>query len=488
MKLCLVTSFRVLQQRDPSKSDVLYLSYLLSSARNMMATSAPPEILDQIFSKLSPADLRNIRLVCQSFALSSARHLFRKVLVRPKQECLQNFHNITSHPALRQYVRSLVYKVYRECVFPLYKDFHEWFLELDPSSKTLESLEDYYQAYVVHIEYEKGIRANGIFRSKVTEALAMLPNLTKVYVNPDVRYRMGKGSVLRECEPCHMRRNSHDSSGSESIGSRCDVLDSLRDSRSQIKLLEGPGLACQNVSNPSQRLQYFDRQLQHLALKVFSYKDHPVVGLVELRQILEKALKLEVLRLSFDLTEAYTPTALFDEIWPRVIHYSNLKRLELGCLVVSQLRLMSFLSLQAPTLRSLELSEMEFEWEEARDNNCQGSWTDTIHFLEERLNLTRVNFVGLLTNGWDEEWYFEARDDRSIYPFLYEDRPLTETLKYRIEQYVTKGGICPLDLPRGREYKRKIDYWREIADYSCTWGVADGYHADGYHPFPFDDE
>ena len=443
-----------------------------------MAALAPPEILDQVFSELSPVDLQNVRLVCPSFALSAARHLFRKVFIWPNKECLQNLDRITSHPAFRKYVRSVVYS---ERVFPLFGDFDDWRFRLSTSTKTLENLEDYYQAYVLRTEYEKDLRANGILKRKLTRALALMPSLEHVYVNPLIHTRGDKASILRVsqetlCEPLLFAEDS-----SATSKQRCEMLESLCDSNSQIKVLEGRLLGRETLDHPSAPLHSLGRRIRRLTLRLFGYEHYSTVCLVGLMQVLEKAIGLETLELSFYVREVgYAPVVLFDQIWPNVVHYSSLKCLSLTGFRMSQLRLLGVLSLHASTLRSLQLIDIDFEWKEARDNICAGSWTDTIHFLEEHLNLTRAEFVGVLTNRWNEAWFFEDKEDHIICGC--QNKPLTETLKYRIEQYVVEGGICPLDLPRGREHDKKMDYWLEIGD--CSFR----FHPEDCDPSIYDDE
>ena len=115
-----------------------------------MFHSPPPEVLDQIFSQLSPADLRNTRLVCRSFTFVAAQHLFSEVFVSPNQECLQNLECIVSHSTFRQHVRSVIYS---EQVLPCYRDFKEWLSHVDSTARALDHLENYYDAYVLRIKH-----------------------------------------------------------------------------------------------------------------------------------------------------------------------------------------------------------------------------------------------------------------------------------------------------------------------------------------------
>lgn len=376
-----------------------------------MAALAPPEILDQIFSKLSAVDLRNVRLVCQSFAPSAARHLFREMFIWPNKECLQNLNRITSHSTFRQYVKSVLYS---DRVFPWLGGFDHWSSRLDEIDfrRTLKNAKEHYQAYVLRNQYEKDLRANGTLKRKLTRALALMPNLENVYVNPILQtYSVDKASILRVfqetlCEP--LRFAEDDSTTSRQ---RCELLDSLCDFNSQIKVLEGRILPRETLDHPSVPLYSLGRRIRHLTLDLFDYERYSTVCLVGLMQILETALEVETLKLYFHVKWERRPVVLFDQIWPNVVHYGSLRCLSLRGFRMSQLRLLEFLSLHASTLRSLLLYDIEFEWKEARDNICAGSWTETIHFLEEHLDLTRAEFVGVLTNRWNEAWYLE--DEKS---------------------------------------------------------------------------
>ena len=276
------------------------------------------------------------------------------------------------------------------------------------------------------------------------------------------------------CEPLD-RPQDHSATSRQ----RCDIIDSLCGFNSQIKVLGGRILGRKTLDNPSVSLHNLGRRIRHLSLKIFGYQHYSTVCLVGLRQILETALELETLELHFDDEGKWRPVVLFDHIWPNLVHYSSLKCLSLRGFRVSQLRLQGILSLHALTLSSLELIDIGFEWKEARDKICAGSWADMIQFLEEHLNLTQVEFDGFLANGWDEAWYL-MNVQRCIDEPPYQSP--TETLKYRIEQYVAKGGICPLDLPRGREDDNKRDYWFEINDLSWQW------YPEGCDPSWYDDE
>ena len=453
-----------------------------------MVSPVPVEILDQILSELSPADLRNARLVCHSYALLAARHLFCEVFVWHNQESLQNVDQILSHSVFGHHVRNVVYSEV-SLPHPQYEDFDTWFGNLDHINKKLENLEDYYKAYILRTQYDKRLRADGTLKSRIFGKLALMTNTLNVYVNPDTRSGgEDRASISRVTRETLCRPNYWVGSDGRYPEPCMDILHSLFGSRSQIKLLEGHQLKSAGFDDPWSQLDRIGRHLRHLTLR-FQPNQPPlrICNLAKIQQILEEGLMLETLELMFSLNWSGYPFILFGQIWAKEVHYRSLKRLKLSGVRTPQSRLMDFLTRHAPSLRSLELCDIDFEWKEAWDETCAGSWTDMIHFLEQHLNLTSVSLSGIFTNRWDEGWISGSRERRHhvFHHMMLEGKliygaskhkPVTELLKYRIEQYILKGGVCPLDMPPGRNDKDLWRYWNEIGDYS--WHLC----GDDLHP------
>lgn len=241
-----------------------------------MLDSAPPEILDHIFSELSTADLQNVRLVCHSFSLLAARQLFCEVFVWPNQQCLQNLDHIVSHSTFRQYVRSLVYS---EVELPVVESYREWFDYLDSTSKTLDHLGDYHDAYESQIEYQNILRADGVLKTYMTRALALMPNLTNVLVNTCLRDdRLDRASMLRVTRET-LYKPSFDEGKPWQV---TNLFQSLYDSGRQIKFLKGFRLHLTELDDPSSRLDCLGRQLRHLALYSLLYMHSPTNSLAKL--------------------------------------------------------------------------------------------------------------------------------------------------------------------------------------------------------------
>lgn len=210
---------------------------------------------------------------------------------------------------------------------------------------------------------------------------------------------------------------------------------------------------------------------------------------------LTKASSLQKLELAFncDEPEHLHKTIFLEDLWPDATPvYSYLKTFHLSGVRTPQWLSEEFLFAHASTLQHLVLHCIDFEWTETRDDLAVGSWTDTIHFLQEEPCLKTVNLCGTLSNRWCECWVSSVPELRrslvdaftTEHPTLdagwLRAKPLHETLRYRIEQYIVQGGICPLDPPPGREEENPWDWWNEIRDYS--------WFADGSGFFPPDDE
>ena len=354
-----------------------------------MLQSPPPEVLDLIFSELSPADLRNTRLVCRSFTFVAAQHLFSEVFVSPNQECLQNLECIASHSTFRQHVRSVIYS---EQVLPFYRDFEEWLSHVDSTAEALDHLENYYDAYVLRIKYQATLQADGVLKSKLTRALALMPNISNVTVNTELELcpiTQDRASVLRIaretlCRPWHCSK-----SNSEYPWHVRNLLESLHDSGTQIRLLQGYWLNLMELNHPSSPFKYLGQQLRHLTLQSRYHRESRTYGVVGIQQILTEALLLETLELSFDVSIHAYAKVNFSQLWAKAVHYRSLKQLTLAGVRTSQPSLKEFLTLHAPTLRSLKLDEVGFECKNPRDEN--GLWKDTIYFIERHMNLTAVN-------------------------------------------------------------------------------------------------
>ena len=291
-----------------------------------------------------------------------------------------------------------------------------------------------------------------------------MPNLTDVLVNPCLQDdRQDRASMLRVARETLYKLYIDEGNPWQVT----NMFQSLYDSGRQIKFLKGFSLHLTELDDPSSRLDCLGQQLRHLALCSRYYSSPPTYGLT-LGQVLKEALVLETLELVFLIDP--NPQVFFRQLWPMVIHYRSLTRLFLCGLRTSQTTLTNFLTLHAPTLRSLKLSDIEFGWKKVNGEICVGSWTTMIHFLQQHMNLTNVALDSYLSNRWDQTWFSRYNDEPSNAPI--DDGPLCKpmfenTLRYRIEKYVLEGGDCPLDVPRGREHEDPAIYWTEIEDH--TW-------------------
>ena len=395
----------------------------------------------------------------------------------PNRQSLQNLHHIVSHPDFRQYVRTVAYS---QAVLPVHPSYPEWFNHLNSYTRLKEHLGDYYAAYELQIEYQKTLPADGTLKSILTRALALMPNLTNIHLSDPwwMTERHGKTSMLRVARETLVPPVFHE----EPPWQATTMFESLYDSGRQIKLIKGFVLSLAELDNLSSRSDIFGPQLRHLHLCYGYYTDFLPNGLARLVQILKETRALETLELGFTIYSSPWSRLFFCQLWPTAVHYRSLNRLSLSGIRTPQTALTDFLALHAPTLRSLKLSTVEFEYKKVRGEIYAGSWVGMIHFLQRHMNLTNVNLELWLSNRWDETWslwHNQIDEDRDSDDSMFKktlECPIENTLKYRVEKFITEGGECPLDIPQGRKHEDPKIYWTEIGD--ATWRLTE-------YRFPF---
>ena len=155
-----------------------------------------------------------------------------------------------------------------------------------------------------------------------------------------------------------------------------------------------------------------------------------------------KAMMLQTLHLSFHTPREPNGIRLSQLIKFRE-HWPSLNDLKLGFISTEQSILQTLLSTHAPTLRSLELSNITLDPMKGDGTPDPSSWRSMLQFLQTSLQLQNVRFDGSL-DACMEIWvthddeYYKARH----IPFVKD--PEEVTLRDRIKHFVLKGGSCPL--------------------------------------------
>lgn len=185
--------------------------------------------------------------------------------------------------------------------------------------------------------------------------------------------------------------------------------------------------------------------LQHLSLE-FHLAQHGAGDAATVGSIIANAPSLESLRISFDAFSWDNPRAVIH--FPQIIYgttrWEHLRRLSLQAVVTTEGCLENMLAKHDATLRSLELSEINFEVETIGGQTQHGSWIRFISFLSETLSLEHVRFDGCFSNMYDEAWVSREADEQwqpgsSIAPVPYP----ADCLRFRIERFVTHDEVSP---------------------------------------------
>ena len=180
----------------------------------------------------------------------------------------------------------------------------------------------------------------------------------------------------------------------------------------------------------------------------FTFDQHGEGETTELSSMIAHAASLTSLRVSFDHFSEDDPSAVVH--LPHVIgdgtHLRCLHSLSLTAVKATEKHLRNLVQTHSQTLRSLQLSNIDFVKAATADEFGPGSWIRFIQFLHDQASLHHVRFDGQFTNGWNEAWVtYDAgcqgtvSSGRDRAPRQYAQH----CLRYRIERYVTARGANP---------------------------------------------
>jgi len=201
---------------------------------------------------------------------------------------------------------------------------------------------------------------------------------------------------------------------------------------------------------------YLDHYKSFPALKAlsleFSYSHAVDNRTSTLFGMISRSPSIQSLRLSF--TQLDVKNSRLNVQIPTVInkarYWEHLRELSLQAVMTTEDYLRDILSKHANTLRSLELSNIDFA-NPSGENSPQGSWINFFEFLNQSMALEHARFEGTFSNGYDEAWSSFSHPDDSLetvdLPHNYKRDPQLrhppDCLKYRIERFVTREGPFP---------------------------------------------
>lgn len=184
---------------------------------------------------------------------------------------------------------------------------------------------------------------------------------------------------------------------------------------------------------------------------------------------LAKAMMLQTLHLAFDYVPTSGSPILLSPFSSKREHWPSLRDLKLSGVCCTDEFLRNLLFTHVSTLKELELSDFKivYEWPlPSLEDNAMTlpSWVELIKFLAQSLRLRYVRLDGRLVAPeelWithDEDFFrIEYGDD----PSYSAQRPASDSLRKRVEDYILRGGNCPIDRPSPSELEDYGDWsWK----------------------------
>lgn len=442
------------------------------------------EILTEICGLLSRPDLKNIRQVARRWAKAAQPALFRTLFLRINLESFERLQDISRHSTFSKYVRKISYdgRVLEESAAR--EGYLHWLrcsagaglgLVWEAQSELIAQVDDRelercYINYLHAVFGQEYILRRNNEKEMLVDALERLPNLSAVeYVVPSKR---GTGlsrrappldslnprarQILAEPEDYHRYEESDGHFWalwqSACLAGHAQKLRTVQGSH--LHLTRWNATAAESLQDCSEALS----TLQQLSLE-FELDQRSEGDATTLASIMARVPSLQFLRLSFDQFSWDNPSAVIrlPQVIGPTIQWKHLRSLSLQAITATEGCLRSLLLRHGSSLRSLELSNMELGDADIPGQTRRGSWIHLIHFLSEMLSLEYVRFDGCFSNSWDEGWVTRDAEEERRFGATHHIPYADDCLKYRIESYITHGGVSPFTARIGK--KNYEDYF-----------------------------
>ncbi|KAL2042655.1 hypothetical protein N7G274_004414 [Stereocaulon virgatum] len=451
-----------------------------------MANETPPEVLELICQHLETPDLKTARFICQSFNAVAQKHLFKDILVRSNLGSFRKLSCVSRHPILKQLVDQVSYD---GGVLKHDMDYDEWLdagigiigindarmpvyanaIKQFQAQLLPAELEFHYSQYRYYLKSEHRV-FDGLNLTEWLgcacasfpnlEALQLLPDIVGFRIPPDAEDYLPSSVTVHPRSP-QMSWDILSPIGREALSEpktaasawqRDKIFHALLDvayaCRIRIRCLKGDRIPWKSFRRFELESDTFDgviSRLRQLELNIacnsnkwhFGQEPHYYCA-----HFIGKSMMLHTLHLSFHTPRKQTEIRLSQLIKFRD-HWPSLHDLKLGFISSEQSILQTLLITHAPTLRSLELSNIRLDPLKGDGTPDPSSWGSMLQFLRTSLQLKNVQFDGML-DACKETWithddeYYKARHIALV------KSPEEVTLRDRIENFVLKGGSCPL--------------------------------------------
>jgi hypothetical protein len=432
------------------------------------------ELLTAICNLLSRSDLKNVRRLSRQWAVAAQSALFGTLFLRIDLESFEKLQDISRDSKLSRCVRKISYDGRTLGADAARRGYEAWVrcsagwglglvweareeLVKQVSDRELETC---YINYLETVFNQEWVLRRNNEKETLADALEKLPMLSAIeYVVPRQPSGSCNAPPLDSLNP-RVRRilaQPEDTYGYEqSDGHFWALLQAACQTGRPLTSVQGShlNLKCWNAAAAKSLPDCRDvlPTLQHLSLE-FELEQHSKEDATTLATIMAQAPSLQSLRLSFDELSWDDPLAVIrlPYVIDHTVQWNHLQHLSLQAIAATEGGLRSLLLTHSASLRSLDLSNMKLRDTDIPDQTQRGSWIHFIHFLSKELSLKHIRFDGCFSNSWDEGWVTRDADYEMRFGATHFTPYPDNCLKYRIESYITHGGVSPFTARMGKK-------------------------------------
>ncbi|KAH7417689.1 hypothetical protein BKA64DRAFT_306036 [Cadophora sp. MPI-SDFR-AT-0126] len=445
----------------------------------------PPEILTAICSHLPRRDLKSARLSSKRLNSIASRFLFRITFLKVGINSFRKLEHIANDPVLSNYVRVISYDPYTMKntsarvaaetagpvdMFELWKmyDLERGLRKSKLSEKQLRPYFDTWYARVVDLEaLTPSVEFNLLIN--IMSKLPMLHGLQyDLFATGELHTYSGEDKSVWEVSTAaaenasgSSRRRQRQNENRHQERAFWTLLHAAYASRrsENVRKIKATDMDLRTWDLVGQKANPGAMILPNLTGLDLQFELSYGIGTSNfpLKHMLCNAPLLQHLAISIRTLDSasyrYQQHFQISDFIKEGQYWKDLKHVAFEHLVTTDADLRSLLSRHQKSLRSLELKHillhpgdsiirMDDDVEDPNDqkgNEDVGSWLDMIEYLHTNLSLDRMKFGGILANGRNEAW--KVGPPRFDHPAM----PQSSFLKYKIENYICKGGTNPID-------------------------------------------
>lgn len=459
----------------------------IASLEPIYFNELPVEVISMICSDLSYPELKICHTISRKFREAIEPLLYHTIYLKANAASFDRLQAISTHPQLRKYVRTIQYdgRMMEDNNMEgmaLSRHWHGLLSEIDRSRyRHIDDLPEvlrarfteqesahYFERFRGNLESQQALLANNREATLLAEAMRQFPCLEELQYcineNDDFEIDM---TTRHELSPDTRKALFQAKETEESPKRFWKLLEAttLAEDVANITTLRGTNMELMSwlkhapASTPSAKAL----SALHTLLLDFDVSE-PSIGSTDrlhrlpldhyypLMDLLKNATSVETLHIvglntSAQWKLAHTGGLGLPFIIPSSGPWAHLQELSLRNFTTTQLDLESILLRYTSTLKTLDLSNILFCRAQfgmhISQGNYQDSWVTFFHFLHEKMSLTSINLHGCFSNNVREAWIVldgrspEWQDLRSYQnPSIFF---LWETLKFRLEDYITHG-------------------------------------------------